>query len=534
MIFGGKKPAAGQKVPIAKIHGQAFQPRRSVDRTDLERLQSSIQRYGLLSPIVLRKRGLGFELISGQRRLLACRKLGWKEIPALILDLDDEGVVDLSLSENLDRLELSALEKAESLIYISRTFPDISIVDLAHRFGVTFDFIELGAKLVTLPTLLKEALMLGIVQPTQAIELGRLPDEETMAQAVARVHRDQLSARETAALVETMLAGNAAPDEAAGGGDGTGGTPSARGHAGAGESAPAGDAAAAAEPTLHALRLCEDARAGRPLDLNLLRSALHSLRVQLEGEPSEFLDLTYHADDRKLLGIARHAVNVARIALYLGRRADLDEPTLFRLGSAALLHDVAMTRVPAAVIAKKGRLSEDERSIVEEHPDRGARYVDEECLLDGSIAQAIAGHHERPDGDGYPHGLTGDAIHPLARLVRVADAYEAMVSPRPYKESLTPSAAVQQLLRGAAHGAFDKGAVQSFVRAFSHYPIGSPVTLDGGLEATVVRAHPERPDRPIVRIHHRDAEPGTATTEIVDLTEDGAPRIVAPAPARTR
>ncbi|MBI3268734.1 MAG: ParB/RepB/Spo0J family partition protein [Planctomycetes bacterium] len=500
-------------MPIPKIHGQAFQPRRQVDRSDFDRLQASIQRYGLLAPIVVRPRGTGFELISGQRRLLACRKLGWKDIPALVLDLDDESVIDLSLSENLDRLELSPLEKAESLIYISRTFPEISTVDLAERFGVTFDFIETGAKLVALPTLLKEALLLGILTPPQAIEVGRLPDEDTMAHVVARVHRDQLSARETAKLVDEVLAGPGEETEAV--------------------EAPGAAEGARAEEDLcvPVARILEDARLGRPPDLNLLRQVVQGLRVALEGEPCEFLSVLYTEGEPQH---PRHTVNVARVALYLGRHEGLEETDLFRLGAAAILHDLGMTRIPNVTLGKKGRLSESERVLVHEHPEHALRYLEQEPLLDDGIRRAIGEHHERPDGDGYPGRRKTEAIHPLARLLHVADAYEAMISPRPYKEALSPSLAVQQLQRGASQGAFDPAAVRTFVRAFSHYPIGSSVTLEGGVVGTVIRAHPEHPDRPIVRVHHPRTDPGEATTEIVDLSDKHSPRIVAPVVHRTR
>lgn len=513
MIFGSKKGTAAQKVPIAKIHGQTFQPRRAADRADLERLVASVRRHGLLSPIVVRPQGSGYELVSGQRRLLACRKLGWTDIPALIRDLDDETALDLSLSENLDRLELSPLEKAESLIYLSRTFPEISAVTLAERFGVDFEFIETGAKLVALPTILKEALMLGILTPPLAIELGRLKDEETMARAIARVHRDQLSVRETARLVDQVISGD---DE----------TPPV--------AVPA-IPAAEIDPTnlgIPTAALLDAARAGRPLDLNLLRRVVQTLRLGLQGEPIEFLDLDL--GEARIGARVRHAVNVARIALFLGHERRLDEHDLFRLGTAALLADVGLTRIPESILGKKTKLNEGERQRIREHPENGARYLEEEMLLDTAIVRAVAEHHERPDGDGYPAGLEGEKVHPLARLVRVADAYEAMISPRPYKEQLTAAAAVQQLIRGAEHGAFDPGAVDSFVRAFSHYPIGSTVQLEGGLEGMVIRSHADAPDRPIIRVRHPDPEPGTATTEIVDLVEAKGPRIVGPVVQRAK
>ena len=101
---------------------------------------------------------------------------------------------------------------------------------------------------------------------------------------------------------------------------------------------------------------------------------------------------------------------------------------------AALLMDIGMLRVPAAVLAKAGPLDPDERRQVDAHPEAGAAMVRNVLPELGLVAEAAAAHHERPDGTGYPHSKSGEDVPSLARMLAVCDAYAAMACDRPRAE----------------------------------------------------------------------------------------------------
>lgn len=148
----------------------------------------------------------------------------------------------------------------------------------------------------------------------------------------------------------------------------------------------------------------------------------------------------YHAHDAEG---RRHATNVARISLELGRALGLPRAELVSLGIGALLHDVGKLAVPAELLESPRSLTEDEWAIVRAHSAAGESLV-AGYLRHPSVRAVIRWHHERVDGSGYPDGLRGDAIPLVARIVAVADAYDAMVAERPYAAARTPWDAVEE------------------------------------------------------------------------------------------
>jgi HD-GYP domain-containing protein (c-di-GMP phosphodiesterase class II) len=127
------------------------------------------------------------------------------------------------------------------------------------------------------------------------------------------------------------------------------------------------------------------------------------------------------------------------------------------LECAARLHDVGKLGVPEAILRKPGPLDESEWAVMRRHPEWGAQMVARVPGLEG-IAEYVRGHHERWDGRGYPDGLAGSRIPLASRVISVCDAFEAMVSRRPYRAPLSFDAALRELLAGAG-SQFDPGLV---------------------------------------------------------------------------
>jgi putative two-component system response regulator len=140
-----------------------------------------------------------------------------------------------------------------------------------------------------------------------------------------------------------------------------------------------------------------------------------------------------------------HSHNVARLSLAIGKALCLPEPRLATLEFAAAVHDVGKVTVPSSVLTKSGPLEPWERLAVQRHPAEGQRLL-ESYVSSPEVLAIVRSHHERWDGGGYPDGLEADQIPLGARIVAVADAFTAMVEPRPYRDPLSCDHARTELL----------------------------------------------------------------------------------------
>ncbi|MFN2616523.1 MAG: diguanylate cyclase [Thermoleophilaceae bacterium] len=161
-------------------------------------------------------------------------------------------------------------------------------------------------------------------------------------------------------------------------------------------------------------------------------------------------------------GNASHCHRVGRYAELAGRELGLSPDAVERLRLAGILHDVGRVGVPDALFEKSAPLTDEEWAVVRSHPVIGARLVETTEFED--LRSWILYHHERPDGRGYPDGLRADQLPVEARILAVADAYEAMTSKRPYREALEPEEAAAELRRTAGRQ-FDGQMVEALLRA---------------------------------------------------------------------
>ncbi|HYX41302.1 MAG TPA: HD domain-containing phosphohydrolase, partial [Pyrinomonadaceae bacterium] len=139
-----------------------------------------------------------------------------------------------------------------------------------------------------------------------------------------------------------------------------------------------------------------------------------------------------------------HARRVSGYAVALGRRLALDGAQLEQLELAAFLHDIGKIGTPDSLLLKPAPLTDEERAVMQLHPERGARMLAGIPDMQDVIA-AVRHHHEHYDGTGYPEGLSGAQIPQAARIIHVADAYDAMTSPRPFRQAMTHEQTLAQL-----------------------------------------------------------------------------------------
>ena len=140
----------------------------------------------------------------------------------------------------------------------------------------------------------------------------------------------------------------------------------------------------------------------------------------------------------------------------------MDGEELEGLRLAALIHDVGKISVPAEILSKPGRLSANEFELIKVHAQAGHDVL-QSIAFDQPVAEMVLQHHERLDGSGYPQGLSGEGILPAARVIAVADVYEAMTSHRPYRPGLPQAAAVVELREGAG-SRYDAEVVEACLR----------------------------------------------------------------------
>jgi ParB family chromosome partitioning protein len=186
-----------KSIPIGQIGRNPFQPRREFNSEELGELQESLSSSGLLQPITVRRRPGkdGFELIAGERRLRAAIKLGWKEIPAIIKDIDDKTVLTLALVENLQRTDLNPIEEGEGYHRLSHEF-GLTQQQIAETVGKDRTTIANMLRVLQLPEIVRKLLQEGKLTMGHAKVLLGLEDPATIATLAREIVNEGLTVRE--------------------------------------------------------------------------------------------------------------------------------------------------------------------------------------------------------------------------------------------------------------------------------------------------------------------------------------------------
>ncbi len=244
--------------------------------------------------------------------------------------------------------------------------------------------------------------------------------------------------------------------------------------------------------------LLADAEAGRPVGLEAFAAlAGEVLSDATEGLPLHFLDADPALPE---LSVARHSLNVARVAARLVRHDPELRTRPLDPVVAALLHDVGMLRISAEMLNQAKPFGDDARRAVEAHTRAGSEILTALAPEARWLADVALSHHERPDGTGYPDGLREPQLSPLVRLVAVCDVYAARCAARPHRAAFDPRTALTDTLLLAEQGGLDGTCAERLLQ-LSFYPPGAAVELaDGSLG--VVAAAPEGADpaRPVVAL----------------------------------
>ncbi|MCD5325172.1 MULTISPECIES: HD-GYP domain-containing protein [Pontibacillus] len=197
--------------------------------------------------------------------------------------------------------------------------------------------------------------------------------------------------------------------------------------------------------------------------------------------------------------IFTHSLNVTIYTLALGTELGLPSKKLEELGFGAILHDVGKVKVPREVLLKPGKLNDEEFKLIKEHSEAGFNILRAAPSVSLVAAHCAYQHHERLDGSGYPRGLCDKDIHYYAKILAIADVFDAVTSNRVYRRAMLPHEGLEILYAGSGTK-FDLHMIQAFRRSVAVYPNGLSVTLSDGRKGVVSRQNTEVSDRPHIRI----------------------------------
>ncbi|RXJ01805.1 HD-GYP domain-containing protein [Anaerobacillus alkaliphilus] len=197
--------------------------------------------------------------------------------------------------------------------------------------------------------------------------------------------------------------------------------------------------------------------------------------------------------------IFTHSLNVTIYTIGLAKEMKFTEKQLFEIGLGAILHDVGKIMVPKDILEKNSRLTAEEFAIIKQHSRAGFDLLRNTPNISLITAHCAFQHHERLNGSGYPQGISGDQIHRYAKILAVADVFDACTSNRIYRKAMLPHEALEILYAGAGT-LFDKEIVEMFSRTVAIYPTGLTVYLNDGRKGVVSKQNKFFSMRPIIRV----------------------------------
>ncbi len=239
-----------------------------------------------------------------------------------------------------------------------------------------------------------------------------------------------------------------------------------------------------------------DVRLGRAINADAVRAVVSDMTDSVFRNPDALSSLSRlkRFDEYTFY----HSVNTALLAMSLGRSLGFDRSTLHLAGVGTLLHDIGKMKIPLEVLNKPGRFEAHEMEMMKQHVLRGVEVLATTTGLGESYIQPALEHHERVNGDGYPHRRAKQDISQLGLITAIVDIYDAMTSDRCYHKGRPAHEILQLLYRLSLDGHLDSTLVQRFIQVVGVYPVGSIVELNTGETGIVKQVNHHAPLTPVV------------------------------------
>lgn len=210
-----------------------------------------------------------------------------------------------------------------------------------------------------------------------------------------------------------------------------------------------------------------------------------------------------------------HSVAVCILMIALARQLGMTDEQVREAGMGGLMHDVGKMMIPSAILDKAGKLTPEEFKLVQSHPEEGLKILEKSEDASINVLDVCLHHHEKVNGTGYPHGLSGDHISVFARMGAVCDVYDAVTSERPYKKGWGPAHSIREMASWKGH--FDEMIFQNFVKTIGIYPTGALVSLQSGRMGVVIEQSEHSLLTPKVKVFLSTRSKMAIPHKIIDL-----------------
>lgn len=251
--------------------------------------------------------------------------------------------------------------------------------------------------------------------------------------------------------------------------------------------------------------------------------AENKIKNTVSGVIEEILsnkEVLFHLTDIRCMNghTFSHSANVCILSIMTGISMGYNSDKLNELGIGALLHDIGKAKIMDVVNSEK-KLTNELFNLIQKHSEFGWEILSRSKDI-GILAAYVAWqHHERYDGTGYPRGLSGKGITEYARIVAVADVYEALATDRPYRNRMLPHEVIDYI-ESRQGSDFDPDIVAAFIPNIAPYPVGSLVRLNTGSQGIVVNVHKLKPIKPTVKILFDDNGTPVSGARFLDLAKE--------------
>lgn len=241
--------------------------------------------------------------------------------------------------------------------------------------------------------------------------------------------------------------------------------------------------------------IVEDIRFGRKLYLNNVLTYANQMCKYLDDN-SEILTLLNKMQGKNPY-MYSHSVNVALISNVIGKWLDLDNDKQVNLFQAGLLHDIGKAKIKDSILNKEDALTWSEMELLKAHPITAYRLLASVNIFNPQVLQAVAFHHERMDGTGYPLELKQDKINVYSRIIAIADTYDAITSIRAYHERKSPLQALEEI-KESSIDKLDPYICEIFINNVVEYYIGRSIRLSNDQTGNITDINPNALSKPIV------------------------------------